>query len=233
MCLHSLSHLFFEISYNIKKLSIRHRIISSFFSDITPRLSIKRKHNPLTVICNIRSKKISLLPVGQTAKPPAIIVFVQHLDDVTAAYGELIGPISSVVVEWDDLEEDHEAGETACVGGWEVCMWLSPKLEGTLTVCWTDAASVSSWMPEEMWSGRVWWETQWTYQCSTARLVEGLLTDNNSPTAVWRRKLLSDAARLDWSHLKSQQTESRCEHVILNCSTVHRREITYEHRWKS
>lgn len=80
-----------------------------------PRLSIKRKQNPLTMIGYIGSKKISLLPVGQAPKPPAVIVFVQHLDDVTAAYGELIGPVSSVVVEWDDLEEDQKAGGTACV----------------------------------------------------------------------------------------------------------------------
>lgn len=41
---------------------------------------------------------------------------------------------------------------------WDVCMRLSSQLERILTTCWTEAETVSTWMPEEMWSGRVWWE---------------------------------------------------------------------------
>ena len=77
--------------------------------------------NPLTLICYIRSKKISLLPVAQTPEPPVVVVFIQHLDDITAAYGQFIRTISSVVVERDDLEKEHKGGGVAYERG-EGCM---------------------------------------------------------------------------------------------------------------
>lgn len=62
------------------------------------------KHNPLTLISYIRSKEISLQTVSQTAEPPALIVFVEDLDDVTAANGELVRTVSVVVVECNNLQ---------------------------------------------------------------------------------------------------------------------------------
>lgn len=43
-------------------------------------------------------------------EPPGVIVFVQHLDDITAAEVQFIGPIGSIVVQRDDLEEEHGGG---------------------------------------------------------------------------------------------------------------------------
>lgn len=62
----------------------------------------------------MRSKKISLLPIGQTPEPPPLVVFVQHLDDITAAYGQFIRSIRFVVTERDDLEEEHRGGRVEC-----------------------------------------------------------------------------------------------------------------------
>lgn len=79
---------------------------------IIHEVSITRKYNPLTLICYVRSKKISLLPIGQTPKPPVVIVLVQHLDDIAAACSQLIRSISSVVIERDNLEKEHSGGGT-------------------------------------------------------------------------------------------------------------------------
>ncbi len=125
------------------------------FTRIIHEASMTRKYNPLTLICYIRSKKISLLPIGHTPKPPVVIVLVQHLDDIAAACGQLIRSISSVVIERDDLEEEQRRRDWICEG--KGCMWLSSQLRWILTTCWMGAESVSTWMPEEMWSGRVWW----------------------------------------------------------------------------
>lgn len=72
--------------------------------------TIQGKYKPLTLICYMRSQKISLLPIGQTAEPPPLVVFVQHLDDITAAYGQFIRSIRFVVTERDNLEEEHRGG---------------------------------------------------------------------------------------------------------------------------
>lgn len=52
----------------------------------------------------MRSKEVSLLPIGQTAEPPPLVVFVQHLDDIAAAHGQFVRSIRFVVTERDDLE---------------------------------------------------------------------------------------------------------------------------------
>lgn len=66
---------------------------------------MKEKITLLTLINYIRSKEISLQTASQPAKPPALVVFVQDLDDVTAAKGELIRAVSVVVVECNNLEK--------------------------------------------------------------------------------------------------------------------------------
>lgn len=58
----------------------------------------------------MRSEEVSLLPIGQTAEPPPLVVFVQHLDDIAAAYGQFVRSIRFVVTERDDLEEEHRGG---------------------------------------------------------------------------------------------------------------------------
>lgn len=68
------------------------------------------KYNPLTLISYIRSKEISLQAVRQTAKPPALIVFVQDLDDVPTANGELVRTVGVVVVECNNLELRRNGG---------------------------------------------------------------------------------------------------------------------------
>lgn len=68
------------------------------------------KWNLLTLISYVRSKEISLQAVIQTAKPPALVVFVQDLDDVTTAHGELVGTVSVVVVECNNLESRRNEG---------------------------------------------------------------------------------------------------------------------------
>lgn len=96
------SHFFAEISYNNKIIYIEGLFTVSKKCPFT-----RRKYNPLTLIYHIRSKKISLLPIDQATKPPIVIVLVQHLDDITTAYGQFIRPISSVVIQWDNLQDKH------------------------------------------------------------------------------------------------------------------------------
>lgn len=74
------------------------------------------KYNSLTLISYIRSKEISLQAVSQTAKPPALIVFVQDLDDVATANGELIRPVSVVVIEGNNLKLRRNEGGVRGVG---------------------------------------------------------------------------------------------------------------------
>lgn len=71
---------------------------------------VKKKITLLTLINYIRSKEISLQTAGQPAKPPALVVFVQDLDDVTAAKGELVRAVSFVVVECNNLESRRNGG---------------------------------------------------------------------------------------------------------------------------
>lgn len=68
------------------------------------------KENPLTLISDVRSKEISLQTVGQTAEPPALAVFVQDLDQVTPANGELVRSVCVVVVEHHNLEKRRNEG---------------------------------------------------------------------------------------------------------------------------
>lgn len=62
------------------------------------------------MICHIGSQKVSLPAIGQTAQPPVVVVFEQHLDDVTAAQAEFIQSSGSVVVESDHLDGEHQGG---------------------------------------------------------------------------------------------------------------------------
>lgn len=70
----------------------------------------EEKYNPLTLISYIRSEEISLQTVSQAAKPPALIVFVQDLDDVATVNGELVRTVSVVVVECNNLEQRRNDG---------------------------------------------------------------------------------------------------------------------------
>lgn len=106
MCLYGLSNLFAEISYDNKKNSY----VQGSFALSKKSPCTTRKYNPLTLICYIRSKKISLPPADQAPEPPLVVVFVQHLDDITAAYGQFIRPISSVVIKRDNLENTTVEG---------------------------------------------------------------------------------------------------------------------------
>lgn len=69
------------------------------------------------MICHIGSQKVSLLAIGQTAQPPVVVVFEQHLDDVAAAQAEFIQSSGCVVVESDHLDGEHGGG-----GGY-LCEW--------------------------------------------------------------------------------------------------------------
>lgn len=71
---------------------------------------VKEKITLLTLINYIGSKEISLQTASQPAKPPALVVFVQDLDDVTAAKGELVRAVSFVVVECNNLEWRRNGG---------------------------------------------------------------------------------------------------------------------------
>lgn len=51
-----------------------------------------------TFISHIGCWEISFLSTDQSPKPPAVIVFVQHMDHITAAYRQLIRSIGSVLV---------------------------------------------------------------------------------------------------------------------------------------
>lgn len=122
------------------------------------------KCNSLTLISYIRSKEISLQAVSQTAKPPALIVFVQDLDDVATANSELIRPVSVVVIEGNNLKLRRNEGGVRGVGHgmWVIGVCSSikrgPQPEQGLTSGWAEAESVSRRTPEEMQSEERLWE---------------------------------------------------------------------------
>ena len=56
-----------------------------------------------TLICSVRRWEVTLLPIGQTSEPPVVVVFVEHLDDVSSLEGQLVRAVGCVVVQRDHL----------------------------------------------------------------------------------------------------------------------------------
>lgn len=62
-------------------------------------VQLNQSITPLTVICHVRSQKVSLLAIREAAQPPVVIVLEQHSDDVAAVQREFVQPGGCVVVQ--------------------------------------------------------------------------------------------------------------------------------------